>query len=70
MAATDLNTVRATIESRLEDELKDTPPTPVVFQNSSYKPTPNSSWCQCLVNFGDILRPCFGNKGTFIGLQV
>ena len=41
MAATDLNTVRATIESRLEDELKDTPPTPVVFQNSSYKPTPN-----------------------------
>ena len=53
MAATDLNTVRATIESRLEDELKDTPPIPVVFQNSSYTPTANSSWCQCLLSFGD-----------------
>jgi len=53
MAATDLNTVRATIESRLEDELKDTPPIPVVFQNSSYTPTANSSWCQCLISFGD-----------------
>ena len=53
MAATDLNTVRATIESRLETELQDTPPIPVVFQNSAYKPTPNSSWCQCLLSFGD-----------------
>ena len=53
MAATDLNTVRATIESRLETELQDTPPTPVVFQNSAYKPTPNSSWWQCLISFGE-----------------
>ncbi len=53
MAATDLNTVRATIESRLELELQDTPPIPVVFQNNAYKPTPNSSWCQCLISFGD-----------------
>ena len=53
MAATDLNTVRATIESRLELELKKAPPAPVVFQNSDYKPTPNSTWCQCLLSFGD-----------------
>ncbi len=66
MAATDLNTVRATIESRLEDELKDTPPTPVVFQNSSYKPTPNSSWCQCLVSFGDSTYQSLGGATSSI----
>lgn len=53
MAATDLNEVRSTIESRLELELKDAPPITVVFQNVPYTPTPHSSWCQCLVTFGD-----------------
>ena len=52
MAAADLNTVRATIESRLATELADTPPIPVIFNNVSYTPTPNSSWVQCLLNFG------------------
>ena len=52
MAAADLNTVRATIESRLATELASTPPLPVVFNNVSYSPTPNSSWVQCLLNFG------------------
>ena len=66
MAATDLNTVRATIESRLEDELRNTPPTPVVFQNSSYKPTPNSSWCQCLVSFGDSTYQSLGGATSSI----
>ncbi len=60
MAATDLNTVRATIESRLETELANSPATPVVFQNSAYKPTPNSSWCQCLVSFGDSVYQSLG----------
>ena len=52
MAATDLNTVRSTIESRLATELASSPSIPVVFNNVSYSPTPNSSWVQCLVNFG------------------
>ena len=50
--AADLNTVRSTIESRLATELGLTPPIPVVFNNVSYSPTPNSSWVQCLLNFG------------------
>lgn len=52
MAAADLNTVRATIESRLATELTSSPAIPVVFNNVSYAPTPNSSWVQCLLSFG------------------
>ena len=52
MAAADLNTVRATIESRLATELASSPVIPVVFSNVSYAPTPNSSWVQCLLSFG------------------
>jgi hypothetical protein len=40
------------MESRLATELADTPPIPVIFNNVSYTPTPNSSWVQCLLNFG------------------
>ena len=52
MAAADLNTVRSTIESRLATELASSPPIPVVFNNVSYSPTPDTSWVQCLLNFG------------------
>ncbi|BAQ93767.1 hypothetical protein [uncultured Mediterranean phage uvMED] len=52
MAAADLNTIRATIEARLATELALSPAIPVVFNNVSYSPTPNSSWVQCLFNFG------------------
>ena len=52
MAAADLNTIRSTIEGRLATELAKTPPTPVVFHNMAYEPTPNSSWVQCLTSFG------------------
>ena len=52
MAALDLNTVRATIESRLATELALSPAIPVVFHNMAYEPTPNSSWVQCLTSFG------------------
>jgi hypothetical protein len=52
MAATDLNSVRSTVEGRLKDELETgTPPVSVVFSNVPYTPTPNSSWCQCAFSF-------------------
>ena len=47
-----LNTIRATIESRLATELASSPAIPVVFNNVSYAPIPNSSWVQCLLSFG------------------
>tara|TARA_Y100001973_G_C5189714_1_gene330162 strand:+ start:1557 stop:1982 length:426 start_codon:yes stop_codon:yes gene_type:complete len=52
MAAANLNTIRSTIESRLQSELKDGRPIPVIFHNLSYTPPSNSAWCQCLVSFG------------------
>ena len=52
MAAADLNSVRATIEGRLADELAEDPVIPVVFHNMAYEPTPNSSFVQCLTTFG------------------
>ena len=52
MAAINLNTIRSTIEGRLATELAASPVIPVVFHNQPYVPTPNSSWVQCLVNFG------------------
>ncbi len=52
MAAADLNSIRATIEGKLATELASTPPLPVVFHNTAYEPTPNSSWVQCLTSFG------------------
>ena len=53
MAAADLNTIRSTIEARLATELAGSPVIPVVFHNMPYEPTPNSSWVQCQVSFGD-----------------
>ena len=52
MAATNLNTIRSTIEGRLKTELDGSPAIPVVFHNMAYTPTPASDWVQCLVNFG------------------
>ena len=52
MAAVDLNDIRATVESRLANELSNSPAIPVVFHNMAYEPTPNSSWVQCLTSFG------------------
>lgn len=53
MAATDLNTVRETIEARIHDECRNVPPLPVVFQNMPYTPEMDTSWIQCLVTFLD-----------------
>ncbi len=53
MAALNLNTIRSTIESRLAAELGAGQKVPVVFHNMPYKPTPNKSWCQCLISFGN-----------------
>ena len=52
MAAVNLNTVRATIESRLATELASSPAIPVVFHNMNYTPAVNASWVQCLVSYG------------------
>tara|TARA_X000001388_G_scaffold26659_1_gene18807 strand:+ start:21149 stop:21571 length:423 start_codon:yes stop_codon:yes gene_type:complete len=52
MAATDLNTVRATIEGRLATELANSPAIPVVFSNMPYNSSNTDSFVQCEVSFG------------------
>ena len=52
MAATDLNTVRSTIETRLATELASDPAISVVFNNMSFDSTTEDTFVQCLTSFG------------------
>ena len=52
MAATDLNTVRATIESRLNDEFKIGPIIPIVFNNTPFDASTVDQYIQCVTSFG------------------
>ena len=52
MAATDLNTVRSTIEARLATELASSPAIPVVFNNMSFDSTAEDTFVQCVTSFG------------------
>ena len=74
MAAIDLNTVRATIEGRLATEMAQSPPYAVVFHNMAYTPTPDSTWLQCLVSFGNnsylTMGGTTGSSNSVIGVVV
>ena len=52
MAATDLNTVRSTIEARLATELASSPASPGVFNNMSFDSTTEDTFVQCITSFG------------------
>tara|TARA_R100001082_G_scaffold1564_2_gene1361 strand:- start:78 stop:500 length:423 start_codon:yes stop_codon:yes gene_type:complete len=52
MAATDLNTVRSTIEARLASELASSPAIPVVFNNMTFDSTAEDTFVQCITSFG------------------
>ena len=52
MAATDLNTVRATIEKRLNDEFRIGPSIPLVFNNVPFDASAVSEYIQCITSFG------------------
>ena len=52
MAATDLNTVRATIEKRLNDEFRIGPSIPLVFNNTPFDASTVDQYIQCVTSFG------------------
>ena len=52
MAATDLNTVRATIEKRLNDEFRIGPSIPLVFNNVPFDASTVDQYIQCITSFG------------------
>jgi len=53
VAATDLNTVRSTIEARLATELASSPAIPVVFNNMTFDSTAEDTFVQCITSFGN-----------------
>jgi hypothetical protein len=54
MAAANLNDIRETIESRIEEEFRDNnPPYTIVYQNMNYTPEVETTWLQCLISFVD-----------------
>ena len=61
MAATDLNTVRSTIEARLATELASSPAIPVVFNNMAFDSTTEDTFVQCETSFG---------TGSYLGKGV
>jgi hypothetical protein len=52
MAAIDLNTVRKTIESRLQDEFRTGPTIPLVFNNIPFDDSSADKYIQCITSFG------------------
>ena len=52
MAATDINTVRATIEKRLNDEFRVGPTIPLVFNNVPFDASTVDQYIQCVTSFG------------------
>jgi hypothetical protein len=74
MASVNLNTIRSTIEGRLATELALAPAIPVLFHNQPSTPTPNSSFVQCLVSFGNnnflTMGGTTGSSNSVIGVIV
>jgi len=52
MAAANLNTVRATIEKRLNDEFRTGPSIPLVFNNVPFDASTVDKYIQCITSFG------------------
>ena len=52
MAATNLNTVRSTIETRLRNEFRTGQPVPVVFNNVPFDASTVDQYIQCITSFG------------------
>ncbi len=74
MAATDLNAVRSTIESRLATELANSPVIPVIFSNQAFDSTSSASFVQCEVSFGTGAITSQGDQSNantlIVGLMV
>ena len=64
MSATDLNTVRSTIEQRLFTELNEAPIIPVVFNNMPFESISGDSFVQSTISFGSGEITSQGNQSN------
>ena len=53
MAATNLNTVRSTIETRIRNEFRTGQPIPIVFNNVPFDASTVDQYIQCITSFGN-----------------
>ena len=51
MAATNLNTVRSTIETRIRNEFRTGQPIPIVFNNVPFDASSVDQYIQCVISF-------------------
>ena len=64
MSATNLNTVRSTIEQRLFTELNEAPIIPIVFNNMPFESITEDSFVQSTISFGTGEITSQGNETT------
>lgn len=69
MTTINLNTVRLTIENRVETELINSPPVTVIFNNMPFKPDIDKNFVQCLIDFGQTEYSAF-NTNTVNGTII
>ena len=70
MAATNLNTVRATIEKRLNDEFRIGQNIPIVFNNVPFDASTVDRYIQCSVGFGSSEYVTQGTDSSASNLEV
>ena len=70
MAATDLNTVRATIETRLRDEFRTNEIIPIIFNNMPFDSQNVDKYIQCITSFGQSEYLTQGNATSATNLVV
>ena len=66
MAAVKVNTIRSSIQKLVNEELKNAPSIPVVFDNQASKPGTENTWVQCIINFTDSEYLSLGNAANGI----
>tara|TARA_R100001510_G_C7626104_1_gene185943 strand:- start:159 stop:581 length:423 start_codon:yes stop_codon:yes gene_type:complete len=74
MAAINLNTVRATIEKRLDDEFRTGRVIPIVFNNVPFDASSTDLYIQCITSFGESQYLTQGTNATatnnVVGLTI
>ena len=70
MTATDLNTVRATIETRLREEFRTNEIIPIIFNNMPFDSQNVDKYIQCITSFGQSEYLTQGNAISATNLVV
>lgn len=70
MAALNLNTIRKTIEKRLDNEFSSGPTIPLIFNNTPFEGSTADKYIQCITTFGASEYITQGTNSSAINLVV